>query len=68
MSRLSTIADSVEVEEMSVDDARAMFRGQVRDRLDIEPGEFLARLDAGEYASSDDDQVIRLMMLAPFGR
>lgn len=61
-------ASACEVEELSVDEGRRMFGGQVRDRLGIGPGEFLRRLDAGEYDDAEDEAVLRLRMLAPFGR
>lgn len=68
MSRFAAVADSVVVEEMSTDEGRKMFDAQVRDRLGISAATFLRRLDAGEFADNDDDQVVRLVMLAPFGR
>lgn len=62
------VAPTVTAEELSVADSRALFRAQVQDRLGIAPEEFLARLDRGEYVDTDSEDVVRLAMLAPFGR
>jgi hypothetical protein len=63
-----TMREAVTVEEMSREDGRAMLRAQAFDKLGISADEFLKRLDAGEYADTDDEGVVRLAMLAPFGR
>lgn len=64
----SVLHNDVEVEEMTVDEGRAMLNQQTMDRLGISRAEFLRRLDAGEYHDTDDENVVRLAMLAPFGR
>lgn len=58
----------VEVEETGVEEGRKLLDRQTRDRLGISAQEFLKRLDAGEYLQTDDEAVLRLVMLAPFGR
>lgn len=55
------------VEELSREDGRVLLDGLVSDLLGIGVGEFLARLDAGEYVGCGDE-VFRLVMLAPFAR
>jgi hypothetical protein len=67
MGRTSVIP-AVEVEEMSVEDGRLMLHQQTMDKLDISREEFLRRLDAGNYQNTEDESVLRLVMLAPFGR
>lgn len=57
-----------DVEELSVEEARAMFSTQVSDRLGMSGSEFLRRLDAGDFDNVDNEDVVRLRMLAPFGR
>jgi hypothetical protein len=56
------------VEEMTADESRADFNAQVSDRLGITGPEFLERLDRGDYDNTDSEDVIRLRILAPFGR
>lgn len=68
MTALSVGAATSSVVEMSTEAGRAMLRGQVRDRLGITLDEFLDRVDRGDYDATDDDQVLRLVMLAPFAR
>lgn len=58
----------VDVDELSVHVGRAMFEEQTRDKLGISRQEFLRRLDAGDYQNTEDESVLRLIMLAPFGR
>lgn len=65
---MSKVLAPVEVEEMTQDDGRRMLNEQTCDRLGITAEEFLRRLDAGEYQNTEDEQVLRLVMLAPFGR
>lgn len=65
---MNTCTVSATVEEMSVDEGRAMFDGLAKDRLGLGRAEFLQRLDVGEYDGSEDEDVIRLSVLAPFGR
>lgn len=62
------IAPKVDVEELSREDGRAMLNQHTRDRLGISVEEFLRKLDAGDYLNSDDEDVLRLVMLAPFAR
>jgi hypothetical protein len=56
------------VEEMTAAESRAAFNAQVSDRLGISGLEFLERLDRGDYDQTDSEDVIRLRILAPFGR
>jgi len=56
------------VEEMTLEESRAAFNAQVSDRLRITGAEFLAALDRGDYDNTDSEDVIRLRVLAPFGR
>ena len=58
----------VTVDEVSLSEGREMLRMQVSDRLGISLDEFFQRLDAGEFDESDDENVFRLVMLAPFAR
>lgn len=55
-------------EELSVEESRAQMDALIRDRLGIGREEFLRRVDAGEYADEDDDQVLMLLTLVPFAR
>lgn len=56
------------VEEMTLEESRAAFNAQVSDRLRITGAKFLAALDRGDYDNTDSEDVIRLRVLAPFGR
>lgn len=60
------LAYDVHVVEVSEADGREALRLQVADRLGIALPDFLERLAAGEYDDCDDDNVLRLVMLAPF--
>jgi hypothetical protein len=61
-------AEGAVVEEMTADESRAEFNAQVSDRLGITGPEFLERLDRGDYDNTDSEDVVRLRILAPFGR
>jgi hypothetical protein len=56
------------VEEMTAVESRAAFNAQVSDRLSISGREFLERLDRGDYDNTDSEDVVRLRILAAFGR
>jgi hypothetical protein len=59
------------VAELDRDEGRAMFDRLCRRDLGISGEEFLARWDAGEYASIPDGEnsrVMHLAMLIPFAR
>lgn len=56
------------VEEMTVEEGRTAFNALTRDALGLTGDQFLVALDAGAYDDTEDEQVIRLRMLAPFGR
>ena len=56
------------VEEMTAVESRAAFNAEVSDRLSISGRQFLERLDRGDYDKTDSEDVIRLLILAPFGR
>jgi hypothetical protein len=58
----------VPVEEMSTAEGRSMLHGLARDTLGISGDEFLVRLDEGEYDTMEQEDVLRLVMLAPFAR
>lgn len=55
-----------EIEELTAEEGRTLLNGLTRDRLGISVEEFLRRLAAGEYDGTDDEEVLRLKMLAPF--
>ncbi|NCT90267.1 hypothetical protein GXB85_04770 [Cellulomonas sp. APG4] len=57
-----------EIVEMNTAEGREMLSGQVQDHLGLGLDEFLERLDRGEYDDTEDDAVLRLVMLAPFAR
>ncbi len=61
-------AGTATVEEMTLEESRVAFNAQVSDRLGITGAEFLAALDRGDYDNTDSEDVIRLRVLAPFGR
>lgn len=65
---MSVHVHDVVVEEAATGESRAAFHAQVSDRLGISGAEFLWRLDRGEYDMTDSEDIIRLRMLAPFGR
>lgn len=65
---MSTCEVTATVEEISASDGRELVDGLARDRFNISAEEFLSRLDAGEYDGVDEEDVIRLRMLAPFAR
>ncbi|MGL4176531.1 MAG: hypothetical protein ACRCSN_10675 [Dermatophilaceae bacterium] len=67
MAAESATCDAV-VEEMTVDEGRRMLDALTCDRLGLSREEFLRRLDDGEYEGTDSEDVIRLRLLAPFGR
>lgn len=56
------------VEEATVDEGRQMVDAMAKDLLAIDRVEFLRRLDSGAYDDSEDENVLRLVMLAPFAR
>jgi hypothetical protein len=64
----TAMRDAVEVEEVSAEDGREMLNAQTMDKLGIAAEEFLRRLDHGDYQNTEDESVLRLVMLAPFGR
>jgi hypothetical protein len=68
MRGVTADATTTEVEELSQAEGREMFAAQVSDRLGMRPDEFLARMDDGEFDETDDEGIVRLMMLAPFAR
>jgi hypothetical protein len=58
----------VVVEELTHEEGREMLNGLTRDRLHIGVDEFLANLDAGEYDGTDEEFLLKLIMLEPFAR
>lgn len=65
---VAAVVPTVEVEEMTVEDGRRMLNMQTMDKLGITREDFLNRLDAGDYRDTEDETILRLVMLAPFGR
>lgn len=60
-----TVPESTEID---LEESRAAMNQMITDRLGINRVEFLERLDRGEYANSDDLEVLHLITLAPFAR
>lgn len=59
----------VEVEEISETEGRHMLNNLARTTLGISRESFLANLDAGVYGGMmEDERILNLVMLAPFGR
>lgn len=57
----------VEVEELSVDQGRALFEERVRKLLGVTPDIFLSAYRSGEYPPDwDEEAVLELEMLVPF--
>ena len=56
------------VEEMTKQDGRAMLDAAAKEQFGIDREEFLWRLDSGEFDGMGAEGVVRLQMLAPFGR
>jgi len=67
-THLARTTTGVEVEEVEQSDGVEMLRMQVSDRLGITLDEFFCRLDDGHYDATDDENLLRLVMLAPFAR
>ena len=65
---MSDLLAHAEVEEMTQEAGRTMLHEQTCDKLGISREEFLRRLDGGEFNGTEDENVLRLAMLAPFGR
>lgn len=65
---MTPVATGSTVEELSVEDGHRLFESAVRDALGIGRVEFMERLDRGEFDGTDSEDVIRLRMIAPFGR
>ena len=56
-------------EELSPEEAHAIFDRVAREELSISGEEFLRRWDSGEYEGrADQPNVARVAMLLPFGR
>ncbi len=68
MSVLNDHDCGVVVEEMTPESGRVMLNRLATKTLGISGDEFLRRLDEGEYDDSEEEDVFRLRMLAPFGR
>lgn len=67
-TRLVGEMTSVEVEELEFGAGVEMLRMQVSDRLGISLEEFFDRLDRGDFDGTDDENLLRLVMLVPFAR
>lgn len=61
-------ADKIDVEEVSVQEGRALFDRIARRFLRLSGAEFLARWDRGEFEGDDRPEVTHVAMLIPFGR
>lgn len=57
-----------EIQELSREAGRDLLAARVSDRLSIPLDEFIRRADEGEYADSDDRDVLQLLLLIPFAR
>lgn len=68
VSGMSVYTEGAVVEEMTLEDSRAAFGAEVSDRLGITREQFLEALDRGDYDKTDSEDIIRLYILAPFGR
>ena len=68
VSGMSVYTAGAVVEEMTLEDSRAAFGAEVSDRLGITREQFLESLDRGDYDETDSEDIIRLSILAPFGR
>lgn len=66
MSIIELIA--AEPVELTVEESRAQMETLINDRLGISREEFLARLDNGYYADTEDTETLHLVTLAPFAR
>jgi len=55
-------------EEVPLADGHEFLRLRVSDRLGISLGEFFDRVDAGEYDTTEDASILRLVMAVPFAR
>lgn len=64
----TAVIAQVEIEEMTCEDGRSMLNALTRDRLGMSVEDFLKHLDAGDYADAEDEEILRLAMLAPFAR
>lgn len=64
----SSVITLPEIEEMSLTEGQDMLRHEVGDKLGISLGEFLRRLDSGEYDSTEDDTILRLVTFVPYVR
>jgi hypothetical protein len=56
------------MEEVTAKRGREILRTQVTQHLGITLGEFLHNLNTGLYANTDDDTLIKLILLTPFAR
>ena len=66
---MSTIEITVSAaEELARDESRVAMSHLISDRLGIGREAFLAKLDAGEDNTSDEETVLQLVTLAPFAR
>jgi len=66
---MSTIEITVpETVELTLEESRAAMSDLIGDRLGVTRDEFLANIDAGIYAESDDIELLHLITLAPFAR
>jgi hypothetical protein len=57
---------AVTVEETDTATGRRQLNELTNDLLGIPVDEFLTRLERGDYDNTEDDQIVRLKMLAPF--
>lgn len=65
---MSVAAVTATIEELTVEEGRALVDALAHDRLGIGREEFLRRLDSGDYDHDEHEDVVRLKMLAPFAR
>lgn len=58
----------IAIEELKQEVARDVMAKLIEDRLGVRREEFLRALDAGEYAGTEDTDLLELITLAPFAR
>lgn len=63
----SSSRSSSSTRSLTRDEARSLFDGRAQKFLGVSGPEFIRRWDAGEF-DPQDDRVLRVAMLLPFGR
>jgi hypothetical protein len=63
----AVLSDDVVVEEVSVEEGRAMLDAAARRWLGISGPEFLRQYHEGAFVNDDRYEVVKVAMMAPFG-